>query len=206
MTHVRSATGFLSVLFFAAAFSAQTQTQGAGAASSGPANLDSVKPGIPDSEVALLRPAVLPSLRKHVGIVNDEENPEAAEMESEFRKCMFTPFKLGVLGPAVLVVWNPLNNANAEMRNIYLRKNGAYHLLIEAEGFGPEILPEPRPVPDLVFGWGEGVCHATYSRYRYQNGHYKTDACDQETEGKDADCTITSCANKLPTFPNPFPD
>lgn len=138
--------------------------------------------------------------------MNDEDNPEAAEVESEFRKCRFTPFKLGVLGPAVLVVWNPLNNANAEMRNIYLRKNGTYHLLIGAEGFGPEILPEPRPVPDLVFGWGEGVCHATYSRYRYQNGHYRVDACNQETEGTGADCAITSCANKLPTFSNLFPD
>lgn len=205
MTHWRRATCFLSVMVLAANLDARSQTPAA-PANHGPTNLDSVKPGIPDSELALLRPAVLPSLRKQIGIFNDETSPAATEVESEFKKCEFTPFKLGALGQAVLVVWNPLNNANAEMRNLYVRKDGTYHLLIAAEGFGPEILPEPRPVPDLVFGWGEGVCHATYSRYRYQNGHYKVDACNQETEGNGGDCAITSCANKLPTFPNPFPD
>jgi hypothetical protein len=51
-----------------------------------------------------------------------------------------------------------------------------------------------------------GLCHAVDSHYRYQNGHYVVDACNQEKEGKDSNCAILACEHRnLPTFPNPFP-
>lgn len=156
------------------------------------------------AELDHLRVAVLPDLRKAVGTLNnDSVNKDGS---AEWKQCKITPIRLGTLGPAVVVEWNPSKAPNASLINLYIPVNGAYHLLLGSAGFGPTILPGNKPVPDLVFGGTSGVCHAVYSRYRYQDGRYAVDACNQETEGKNGQCGIIACQHRnFPTFPNPFP-
>jgi hypothetical protein len=143
-------------------------------------------------------------------VVENNDRVSAADLDDEFQRCTFTPITLGALGPAVLVEGQPGSGAaNAGMLNIYLRSNGSYRLIAEGGGFGPRIVAGPAGIPDLVFGWASGVCHAQYNHYRWQNGHFDVDACDQEEEsapGSD-DCRITACegTRKLPTFSNPWP-
>ena len=175
-------------------------------AASGPQSVaDSSVSSLPRSELSSLRFAVTPDLSKAVATF--ENTPRTRDVSEEWKQCKFTPIHLGTLGPAVVVEWNPVKAPNASMINIYLPRNGQYRLLLANGGFGPTLLPGPNPVPDLVFGATGGVCHATYSRYRWLNEHYEVNACNQETEGKDGNCAIISCANrKLPTFPNPFPN
>jgi hypothetical protein len=135
---------------------------------------------------------------------NDSANKDVS---AEWKQCKITPIRLGTLGTAVVVEWNPFKAPNASLINIYLPGNGSYHLLLASAGYGPTILPGNKPVPDLVFGGTGGVCHAVYSRYRYQDGRYAVDACNQETEGKNGECGIIACQHRnFPTFPNPFPD
>jgi len=161
-------------------------------------------PPLPPADLARLRAAVLPDLRKAVGTFNNDSKTK--DVSAEWKLCKITPIRLGTLGPAVVVEWNPAKAPNASMINIYLPANGEYHLLLGSAGFGPTLLPEKKPVPDLVFGGTGGVCHAVYSRYRYQNGHYAVDACNQEKESKDGNCSIIACEHRnFPTFPNPFP-
>ena len=157
-----------------------------------------------EGDLAHLRDAVVPDLRKAVAIFNDD--PGVTNVSDEFKSCRITPIGLGALGRGVVVEWNPMQTPNASMINLYLPDHGAYRKLIAGSGFGPTVLPGSRPVPDLVFGGTMGVCHASYTRYRFERGKYSADACDQETEGKDGSCAIVACENKLPTFPNPFPD
>jgi hypothetical protein len=160
---------------------------------------------LPSGELARLRDAVYPDLRKAVALLNDD--PGVKDVSDEFKSCRITQIDLGALGRGVVVEWNPMQTPNAAMVNVYLPDHDAYRQLIAESGFGPTILPGSRPVPDLVFGGTAGVCHATYTRYRFERGKYAADACDQEIEGKGGeDCAIAACQNKLPTFPNPVPE
>jgi hypothetical protein len=155
-------------------------------------------------ELIHLRKAVLPDLRKAVATQQNE--PDVKDVSEEFKECKITPIDLGALGPAVVVEWNPFKAPNASMINIYVPSGGAYRRIVASDGFGPYILPGPRPAPDILFGGTAGACHASYSRYRYQRGRYAIDACDRESETAGGGCAIEACENKLPTFPDPFPD
>jgi hypothetical protein len=150
-----------------------------------------------------LRPAVLGDLKSAVAFASNKDAPEDSEVERQFKLCKFTQLNLGALGAAVLVEWNPQGAANAQMLNVYVLRDGAYERLFASDGFGPIVLAGGRPVPDLVFGWTEGVCHANYYRYRFQDGRYVIDACNRETQGKNGDCAIAECESKLQTFPEP---
>jgi hypothetical protein len=157
------------------------------------------------AQLASLRQAALPDLRKAVGTFNNDSGTR--DVSAEWKLCKITPIRLGTLGLAVVVEWNPLKAPNASMINIYLPAHGGYQLLLGSAGFGPTVLHGNKPVPDLVFGGTGGVCHAVYSRYRYQGGRYAVDACNQEKEAKDGDCAIVACEHRnFPTFPNPFPN
>jgi hypothetical protein len=149
---------------------------------------------------------VLPDLRAAVALLQNEEHPSAVEVARQFRHCKITTIKLGALGPAFVVEWNPLKAPNASMLNIYQFSHGAFHRLVQDAGFGPIILPGTAPVPDLAFGWSMGVCHASYARYHFQSSRYVVNACDRETKGKEGGCAIIACENKLPTFPSPNPN
>jgi hypothetical protein len=165
-------------------------------------------PGISARNLARLRPVVLQDLRALVAGVYNIEDPSAAYLEEEFQRCQFTPLTLGTLGPAVLVEAQPGHGkTNASMLNIYLPSHGSYRRIVEAEGFGPEIVPGPKSIPYLVFGWSFGVCHTKSHRYRYQSGKYSIDACNQETGGENGgSCLIESCEGSLPTFHDPWQD
>jgi hypothetical protein len=155
-------------------------------------------------ELIRIRKAVLPDLRKAVAIQQNE--PDVKDVSEEFKECKITPINLGALGPAVVVEWNPFKAPNASMIDIFIPSGGAYRRIVASDGFGPYILPGPRPAPDLMFGGTAGACQASYSRYRYQRGRYSIDACDREAEAADGGCAIAACENKLPMFPDPFPD
>ncbi|HEX7158224.1 MAG TPA: hypothetical protein VF214_04390 [Edaphobacter sp.] len=163
---------------------------------------------ISTGDLARLRPVVQQDLKTLLAHVYNDDNLSAADLEDEFQQCKFTPLALGALGPAVLVEAGVGHGmANATMLNIYVPSHGTYRRVAEAAGFGPRIVPGPERVPDLVFGWASGVCHATFQRYRYQSGKYVRDACDQEYDN--GDCAIKSCIGlglNLPTFPNPWPE
>lgn len=162
--------------------------------------------GVSPGDLLRLRPAVLPDLKKAIAITLNQSTVSANQANREFRHCKFSAIQLGTLGAAVVVEWNPMNAPNASMINIYAVEHGAYRRIAEGAGFGPDVLAGSHPIPDLVFGGAGGVCHSSYSRYRFQNGAYAVDACDQETEGKDGECAMVACENKLPTFPHATPE
>jgi len=161
-------------------------------------------------ELVRLRPIVMPDLKKLAATFENENETDLdpAYLESLFQQCRFTRVALGSLGPAIPVE-SDLGGGmgNFGMLNIYLPAHGSYRRIIAEAGFGPKFLSTPGPVPDLVFGWAGGVCHATYSRYHYQTGSYISSACNQEVEGKGDSCAIKTCeGSKLPKFPNPWPN
>ena len=185
---------FISVLFLLAASAAQAQQQSPEAA-----------PGISSRELARLRPAVLRDLKPFLRKMEGGE-PTSADLDREFKACHFTALPLGKLGPAILVEAQAGHGmANAALLNLYVPDHAGYRRIVEAAGFGPEIVPGSLPEPDLVFGWASGVCHARYYRYRFKDGQYTPDACDQEVEGKDDNCAIERCEGGLPTFPHSSP-
>jgi len=133
----------------------------------------------------------------------ENDKPSSADVAQEFRRCKVTPVKLGKLGIAMVVKEQPGNGAtNAAMLNIYVSSHGTFRRILESEGFGPEIISGSKPVPDLVFGWAAGVCHATYYRYHYEHDKYVADACNQEeaSTSDDDQCSVRACEGKLPTF------
>lgn len=163
--------------------------------------------GISARELARLRPAVLRDLRKLLARIYNN-TPSAADLEDEFQRCHFTPFKLGTLGPAIVVEAEAGHGkSNAAMLDMYVPSQGSYRRIMEAAGFGPEIVPGPGTIPDLVFGWSSGVCHTKYYLYRYERGRYTVEACDQEERGENWDggsCIVKACEGHLPTFPYSF--
>jgi hypothetical protein len=146
---------------------------------------------------------VLPDLRNAIAIFSNKEAPDASEVDRQFKQCNFTAVNLGTLGTGVLVEWNPLKAPNAQLLNIYVYREGSFERLLSSVGTPPTFVPGIRSVPDIIFGWTEGVCQARYSRYRYEGGRYVVDACNQETAGKNDECAITECGSGLSTFPNP---
>ena len=64
--------------------------------------------------------------------------------------------------------------------------------------------------PDLIFGWTEGVCAASYSRYHYEKGQYNVNGCAQEDrdgESKPGEyCAIKACdgPERLAVFEPPW--
>lgn len=180
---------------------------GFGFAQSSSAAGDSTDPasGISQTEVARLRPVVLKDLTTLMARV-DNDTPLAADVEVEFTRCQFTRVTLGSLGSAVVVEAQPGHGAsNAAMLNIYVESHGTFRRILAGEGFGPEIIPGSKAVPDVIFGWASGVCHTTYYRYHYNGEKYVADACNQEINDANDDdrCAIKACEGKLPTFHHP---
>jgi hypothetical protein len=139
-------------------------------------------------------------------VYNDPPTP--ADIQYEFLHCQFTPLHLGKLGPAILVEAQAGHGAqaNAALLNIYLPEKNSYRRILEGAGFGPEIGMPLRPIPDLIFVWASGVCHAVYEHYRYNGKKYERDACDQQPgDAATGDtCGVKRCENSsLPTFPDP---
>ena len=180
-------------------------------------------PDVSAAERQRLRPVLLPDLKEVLARVYNIHQPTAADLESELKACHFLPLKLGALGRAILVEDRGPGGRNSVMLNVYLPAQGSYRRLIGETGFGPMVLKGDRPVPDLVFGTTMGVCHATRVRYRYTNGNYAPDACNQEYDDSAGDhsqadrriakegeneCPIKQCEGKirLPNFPSPFAD
>ncbi len=167
-------------------------------------------PDISRAEFKQLRPVVFNDLKALIARVENEPSPTPKNIEEEFLRCKFTPLQLGTLGRAILVEGEPGHGAtNATMLNIYLPEHGSYRLILQAGGFGPRATGDSS-IPDLVFGWASGVCHAKYYRYTFKKSQYDTAACDQESEGAPPspdDCAIHSCGGgHLPTFPSPWPE
>jgi len=154
------------------------------------------------ADLTRLQAAVLPVLRKAVGTFDNDS--KARDVSAEWKLCKISPIRLGTLGPAVVVEWNPAKAQNASMINIYLPANGEYQLLLGSAGFGPALFPGTKLAPDLVFWVTGGVCHAVYSRHRYQNGHYVVEACNQEKKAKLA-TVASSPANSAISPPSPIP-
>jgi len=157
-------------------------------------------------QLKLLRPVVERDLKPFLKtFLNDE--PDAAAVEEEFLQSQYTPMNLGALGPAILVEAHSGQGAtgNSALVNLYVPSHGSYRRIISTAGWGPEIGDEKRAVPDLIFGWASGVCHATLQRFRYVTGEYKRDACDQEVQDEQRGaCEVKSCEkSSLPTFPDP---
>ena len=155
--------------------------------------------GITPAELARLRPVVERDLVEGVKRVWNIEKPTAADLDSEFQSCRFTPLRLGKLGPAVLVE-DPGLGREMPMVNIYAPSRGAYRLLIKEAGTGATILPGPAPAPDIIFGTS-GVCYSLW-RYRYIGGKYQYDACLRREQDAQGNCVVKSC-NK-PAFKDPF--
>jgi hypothetical protein len=196
----------LSIFLVEACSFTLARSQAMSPAASGPSSAPSSDVSAP--ELSRLRPIVMPDLKKLAATVDNENETDldAAYIESLFQQCRFTRLTLGSLGPAILVE-SDLGGGmgNFGMLNIYLPAHSSYRRILAEQGFGPKFLSAPGPVPDFVFGWAEGVCHATYSHYHYQNGSYISNACNREVEGKGDNCAIKTCkGSKLPTVPNPW--
>jgi hypothetical protein len=185
--------------------------QSSAVAQEGPAKSSDVSP----QEISRLRPALVPDIKEVLARVYNIPNATQADIAGELKRCKFAPLKLGELGRAILAEDDGPGGKNAVMLNIYVPAHGSYRRVVKEVGFGPTAL-KGRAVPDLVFGTSGGVCTATLVRYRYANGTYAADACDQEYQGDagagDAeagapdDCAIKRCngPKPLPTFPSPF--
>ena len=163
---------------------------------------------ITKSELLRLRPAVEQDLRELLRQVYGD-NPSSADVKREFEACVFTPLRLGSLGPAVLVQAEAGHGAtgNAAMINIYVPERNGYRWLVKGAGFGPTIVPGEGSIPDLVFGWAMGVCQGRYSRYRYENREYVVDACNQDVrEDARGTCEVKTCEKPAPqqTFASPW--
>ena len=150
----------------------------------------------------------MPDLKELLTQMNGEA-PMPEELDQEFEACTFTALQLGKLGPAVLVQdLNFAGKSNLALINIYRPQNGEYKQLASGKGF-VELLDGPAEIPDILYGWTLGVCHAMYYRLRYTAGTYTEDACNQEEEpasGGDT-CGIEPCetsGGKLPTFLSPW--
>jgi hypothetical protein len=183
-------------------------TAGCAYAQSSSGNPKSALPDVSRAELEHLHPAVFKDLKTLISGLANDPNPSAKYVEEEFLRCKFTPLKVGNLGRAILVEGAPGHGAtNATMLNIYLPEHGSYRRILEAAGFGPAATGEAA-IPDLVFGWTFGVCHAKYYRYTFNKGRYETTGCDQESEGASPgsdDCSIQSCSGEnLAKFPNPW--
>lgn len=158
-------------------------------------------PGVSRDELARLRPTLMPDLRKLVERVYNQDHPSAADLQGEFLRCQFTPLRLGKLGPAIFVEDDGLGGPMAPMLNVYIPDHGSYRKIIEGAGFAevPTMISRgpADPAPDLVYGGGTGVCSAKYYRYRYADGKYKTDACNQEySVESNGSCQIKKCTGK----------
>jgi hypothetical protein len=116
------------------------------------------KLGISRHELALVRPALSPDLSKAVALLDNNDHVTAADLNEAIKECEFKHIRLGALGTAIRVEWNPLRAPNASMVGVYGLRHRSYHRLVKDIGFGPEILKGSRPVPDLAFGWTFGVC------------------------------------------------
>lgn len=168
-------------------------------------------PAITTAEIEALRPAVYADLERQIAIVDNIDHPTLADERDEFQQCRFTPVPLGRVGTAVLVQSDIGSGAaNAGMLNLYLREKESYRRILQGEGFGPRVISRPGQAPDLVFGWTEGVCHASYERYRWNGRTYDGIACDQEEVPANGDtdhCAIAACPgpHPQPTFPDPWP-
>lgn len=180
-----------------------------GASAGAPARPAGADASITDAELAALRPVALADLKQRMAQF-DNEQPADSEVEQEFQKCTFTPLNLGKLGRAIVVESDIGAGAqNGGWLGIYVPEHSRWRKIDESAGFRPRTVPRANGIPDLVFVWAAGVCHATYSLVRWQGSQFQAVACDQEVEGKtdSADCEITACEGpkKLPTFPNPWP-
>ena len=157
--------------------------------------------GVSRDELVRLRPTLMRDLKKLVERVYSQDRPSAADLQDEFFRCQFTPLRLGTLGPAIFVEDDGLGGPMAPMLNIYIPDHGSYRKIIEGAGFagGPTMISRgpAGSVPDLVYGGGTGACSAKYYRYRYADGKYKTDACNQEySVESDSSCQIMKCTGK----------
>lgn len=167
--------------------------------------------GFSRRDLVLLRPVLLRDLIPTIKLVDNEPKPSASDVQDAFLSCRFTPLSLGQLGPVVLVEWDGgfTGSINVPMLNIYIASGGSYRKIIEEGGFGPGIVPRANSAPDLLFGSTSGVCHATITRYRFADGKYAPDACDQEFSSNSVSvCQVKPCgeaahSKPLPTFPDP---
>jgi len=123
---------------------------------------------IPTVELTRLRPVVLRDLKAHLSSIYREPASDV-DAAQEFSRCKFSRLILGPLGPAILVeAAAGHGKTNAAMLNVYVPDHGSFRRVASAEGFGPEVLDRDGAPPDLIFGWTEGVCTASYSRYHYE--------------------------------------
>jgi len=180
-------------------------------APSTPANSIKAKSGsFSRSDLLRLRPVLMRDLIPIFKLVYNDPNPNSADIQEAFLSCQLTPLKLGKIGSVVLVEWRGMGGVNVPMLNIYVSTGRSYRKIIDAGGFGPSIVPRTgSSVPDLLFGGTSGVCHAELNRYRYINGRYQIDACDQEYPGSGDACQVRICEDaahpsRLPTFPDPM--
>lgn len=164
------------------------------------------------AELLGLRPIVEKDLRALLKRVYNDDTVSAGDLENEFEQCNFTAVRLGSIGRAILVEAQAGHGAtgNAAMLNLYARSGDSYRRIIDTAGFGPAIYPRAGAPPDLVFGWTSGVCYVTYYRYRFANGKYSVNGCDQEYRAKgdvSESCLIKACegAQHYPTFQDPWP-
>jgi hypothetical protein len=156
-------------------------------------------------ELNRLRPVVTPDLAQLFARMDNRYTPNPADADAaadEFKNCRISRVMLGKLGSAIVVEAQAFSGmANAAMIDVYVASGKSYKRILQGSGFGPEVLPSLRPVPDVVFGWAGGGCQVTYERYRYKRGHYRVNACDLG----DDQCGVHACNEQLPTVAHPWP-
>ncbi|MGB7135342.1 MAG: hypothetical protein WBD46_08640 [Acidobacteriaceae bacterium] len=143
-------------------------------------------------EKASLYPVVAPDLKKAIAVGFNDDTLSDKDVRSEYaNSCRFEAIHLGTLGRAIVVTWS-VGGVNANLINVYMRQNEVWHLLIAGSGYGPELISDSRPIPDLIFGGTAGACDGIYSRYRYKNGRYQPNACNREVDAGGGKCAIHS--------------
>lgn len=163
------------------------------------------------AEMRSLRPILLRDVRVAAATLYNDPRIKTKELNSSLQHCTFSKIKLGPLGTAVVVDWPAIPGAaNSSMINVYLPEGKSWRKVAEGAGFGPRVVPRVQGIPDLVYGWTTGVCHATFNRYAYRKGSYQQDACDQEaysSDSRESTCGIIACEGpkKWPTFEEPWP-
>lgn len=165
---------------------------------------------ITSAELTRLKPVVLPDLKARLSSIYGEPVSDADAVQ-EFSHCKFSRLILGPLGPAILVeAAAGHGKTNAAMLNVYVPDHGSFRRVAAADGFGPQVMGRDGELPDLIFGWTQGVCTVTYYRYHYEKGQYKVNGCAQEDRNGKARagefCAIKPCddTEKLTVFDPPL--
>jgi hypothetical protein len=164
-------------------------------------------PSASKADIAHLRSTVLPDLKKALSTVLGSGYSEysAADMEYEYKRCVFEYVSLNSLGVGIRVSWNGLKAPNSPFIGLYVKRGNGFQRLYTGSGFGPEVI-KGRKIPDLVVGDTSGSCSETLERLRFNGAVYKPNACIQRTVKNTGDCVAMKCTSNLPMFPDPDPE